>query len=163
MTSCSSSPSTLTILPTYRCTAACEQCCFGSNPHLTDRLSLESIIQSIRQAKQDFKDLRVVVFSGGECTMLGDDLLRAISFATDQGLSTRIVTNAHWGAGTARAAKFSKELQQSGLKELNVSTGLDHMKYVPLESVVNAARHAIELKIFIPAFFINIPLSQLVS
>lgn len=67
-------PATLTILPTYRCTAACEQCCFGSNPKLKERLSREEIFDAIEQANTAFTTLRQVVFSGGECVMQGEDL-----------------------------------------------------------------------------------------
>ena len=36
-------PTHLTILPTYRCTAACAQCCFESNPHVQGRIPLPRI------------------------------------------------------------------------------------------------------------------------
>src|SRR5262249_34967627 len=97
-------PTHLTILPTYRCTAACEQCCFESNPHVQGRIPLERILGYIDQAADDFPTLRLVVFSGGECFLLRDDLDAAIARATARGLATRCVTNGYW-ATSPRAAR----------------------------------------------------------
>lgn len=36
-------PDTLTVLVTYRCNAACEECCFESNPRVEGRLTLGEI------------------------------------------------------------------------------------------------------------------------
>ena len=58
-------PTHLTILPTYRCTAACAQCCFESNPHVQGRIPLPRILDYIDQAAGEFPTLRLVVFSGG--------------------------------------------------------------------------------------------------
>src|SRR5437899_7114277 len=75
-------PTHLTILPTYRCTAACAQCCFESNPHVQGRIPIERILDYIDQAAGDFPSLRLVVFSGGECFLLRQDLDAAIERAT---------------------------------------------------------------------------------
>jgi hypothetical protein len=37
-------PQILTILATYKCTAACQNCCFSSNPYLTKRITLQEIL-----------------------------------------------------------------------------------------------------------------------
>src|SRR5258706_14735006 len=42
-------PTQLTILPTYRCTAACAQCCFESNPHVEGRIPIERLLDYIDQ------------------------------------------------------------------------------------------------------------------
>lgn len=133
-------PETITILPTYRCNAACEQCCFESNPDVEGRLSREELFGIIEAAKNDFASLRMVVFSGGECTLLKDDLYDAIGLATSLGLQTRIVTNAGWAKTARTAAHIADKLAGAGLKELNISTGLDHQKWVPLQSVIQAAQ-----------------------
>jgi Iron-sulfur cluster-binding domain len=80
--------------------------------------------------------------------MLGDDLIKWIEHATTLGLSTRIVTNGHWGAGVNRASSFAKSLVKAGLKEINFSTGLDHQKFVPLSAVIQAAANCVKLGIF---------------
>jgi MoaA/NifB/PqqE/SkfB family radical SAM enzyme len=116
-------PSTLTVLPTYRCTAACEQCCFGSNPNLEERLSLEEIERSIREARENFPALRLVVFSGGECTMLGQDLFQAINTAHHLNLKTRIVTNGHWGAVRNKEA-IIKEMSEMAMESVGFAPGV---------------------------------------
>lgn len=137
-------PDTITILPTYRCNAACSQCCFESNPTVQGRLSREEIFDIIKRAKEDFSSLRLVVFSGGECTLLKKDLYDAISLCTSLGLLTRIVSNAGWGKTKRTADGVAEKLSASGLTELNISTGLDHQKYVPLASVLHAAESALD-------------------
>lgn len=136
-------PTSLTVIPTYRCTAACEQCCFESSPKVRGRLSLETITERIREAHETFPALKLVVFSGGEVLLLKHDLYAAIRFATGLGLLTRVVSNGFWGKSRERAEATSARLKEAGLGELNLSTGLDHQQWVPQESIVNAAEAAV--------------------
>jgi len=76
------SPHTLTILCTYQCTAACRQCCFESNPSIRGRLTKDTIIARIMEAKRVFSNLKLVVFSGGEALLLKNDLFASISYCT---------------------------------------------------------------------------------
>ena len=93
-------PSTLTILPTYNCTAACEHCCFGSHPGIAERIPLPRILDYITQAA-GLGTVKVIVFSGGECFTLGPELVIAIAKATELGLATRCVTNGCWAISEA--------------------------------------------------------------
>lgn len=132
-------PHTLTILCTYQCTAACKQCCFESSPRVKGRLSLETIVARISEAKNAFPGLRLIVFSGGEAFLLKDDLYAAVAHASSLGLLTRIVTNGSWGKTPKAAVSAVEKLLAAGITELNISTGLDHQEWVPLDSVANAA------------------------
>jgi MoaA/NifB/PqqE/SkfB family radical SAM enzyme len=58
-------PTVLTMLATYRCTAACRECCFECNPSLTQRVPIDRILLYIDEAAQDFPSMKLVVFSGG--------------------------------------------------------------------------------------------------
>lgn len=136
-------PHTLTVLCTYQCTAACRQCCFESSPRVLGRLPRQIIFDRISEAKRAFPTLRVVVFSGGEATILKQDLVDAIAHSSDQGLQTRIVSNASWGKTKANARKLAQALATAGLGELNISTGKDHQEWVPSSSVINAAEAAV--------------------
>lgn len=40
-----------------------------------------------------YSSIKVLVFTDGECTLLGDDLFKSIRYATNKGLLKRIVTN----------------------------------------------------------------------
>jgi len=142
------SPHTVTILCTYQCTAACKQCCFESSPSVRGRLASEVILSRIAEAKASFPDLRLVVFSGGEAMMLKEDLYSAIAYCSSEGLLSRVVSNGYWGKSTRSARNAAEKLRAAGLCELNISTGTDHLEWVPLESVVNAAASAAEAGIF---------------
>lgn len=141
------SPTSITILPTYKCNAACEQCCFQSSPRLKQRLAADVILDRIHEAAQEFKTLRQVIFSGGEALLLKDDLHAALRLSRDAGLATRLVSNGFWGKRESTAAVFAEELRSSGLSELNISTGLDHQRYVPERSVIQAAKAAVSVGI----------------
>lgn len=136
-------PETLTVLCTYQCTAACKQCCFESSPKVRGRLPKEVILARISEAKREFPSLRLVVFSGGEATLLKSDLFDAISHATSLGLMTRVVSNGSWGKTEQTARRVAKALKSAGLCELNISTGKDHQEWVPAESAINAAISAL--------------------
>lgn len=132
-------PHTLTILTTYQCTAACTQCCFESSPSVHGRLSRQEIFDSITEAKSSFPGLQLVVFSGGEAFLLKKDLFDAVALATSYGLKTRIVTNGSWGKTPQSAFRTADKLKQAGITEINISSGVDHQEWVPVQSVVNAA------------------------
>lgn len=132
-------PHTLTILGTYQCTAACDQCCFESSPSVTGRLTRAQIINRITEAKSQFKGLKLVVFSGGEAFLLKEDLYASVAHASTLGLYTRIVSNGSWAKSVEHALVVTDKLRTSGLTEINISTGVDHQKWIPLASVVNAS------------------------
>jgi MoaA/NifB/PqqE/SkfB family radical SAM enzyme len=136
-------PEVVTILGTYRCTAACENCCFGSNPYLTKRLALDDILAFIEESSH-YPSCQLVVFSGGECFLLGDDLATAIEYATSLGLRTRCVTNGYWAKSLRHGRRRLSAIVEAGLKELNVSTGDFHQQWVAQDTVVNAACLAVE-------------------
>ncbi len=133
-------PSSLTFLTTYRCTAACAECCFQSSPGNPGRmLELAECTGIIDQAAESFSSLRLVVFSGGECFLMGEALMRAIAHAVGKGFLTRCVTNGYWGKERSHAARMAGALAVAGLKEINFSTGDDHQCFVPVQAVVHAA------------------------
>jgi pyruvate-formate lyase-activating enzyme len=137
-------PEALTILGTYKCTAQCQNCCFGSNPFLTQRLDLAEIISFIREGAH-YPRCKLVGFSGGECFLLRDDLVRAVEFASSLGLVSRCVTNGYWAKRMEHGRRRLEALLAVGLKELNISTGDFHQKFVDQQTVVNAACLSVEL------------------
>lgn len=131
-------PTALTILPTYRCTAACENCCFHCSPKVPGRIPQNRIIKYIRDASE-IPSIKLVVFSGGECFLLGKDLDDAIAWASRLGLRTRCVTNAYWATSKHTTKKRLQAISDAGLNELNISTGDFHQKWVPIENVIRTA------------------------
>ncbi|EOL50569.1 radical SAM protein [Enterococcus caccae] len=132
-------PEAITIMTTFKCTAACEECCYECNPSRKERLSDDDIISYIDESDKIFPNLKSVYFTGGECFLLGESLISAIQHATQLNLMTRCVTNGYWGRNLKKAVKTAKEASNAGLTEINFSTGDDHQKFVPIQSVINAA------------------------
>lgn len=127
---------TLSIMPTYTCTAACTNCASLSSPKVREHIELATILDAIRQAKE--LGFYNVVFTGGEATLRWKDLLAGIAYAHELGLPTRLVTNAHWAVTAASAARLFGALADAGLEEINYSTGDEHVRFVPLDRVANA-------------------------
>ncbi|MFD0403775.1 radical SAM protein [Kitasatospora sp. NPDC127116] len=137
-------PRVLTILGTYKCTAACKNCCFTSNPYITKRLTLADILSFIEEGAR-YQDCQLVAFSGGECFLLRDDLVTAVAHATNLGLATRCVTNGYWAKRMEHGRRRLQALKAAGLRQLNISTGDHHQKFVAAETVINAACLSVEL------------------
>ncbi|HJP39550.1 MAG TPA: radical SAM protein [Gammaproteobacteria bacterium] len=137
-------PDTLTIITTYQCTAACSECCFECNPKVQGRLGLTEIKQYIDRAMADFPGLKLVVFSGGECFLLQQNLYAAVAHAHRRSLRTRCVTNGFWGKTQNTCREVVRQLVHAGMDEVNISTGHDHQEWVPVQSVIRAAKMLVE-------------------
>lgn len=134
-------PRQLTVLTTSRCTAACGHCSMNSSPDRRDRLSFDTIRTTIDELHAH-SPLGVVIFAGGEPTLMGETLLDAIAHADGLGIMTRIVTNASWAISDAKAEAKILELRQAGLGELNISADDYHLPWIPFENVKRAWRAA---------------------
>jgi hypothetical protein len=147
-------PHTLTLLPTYKCTAACAQCCFQSNPRIKHRVAQHRLLDYIDQAAK-IDSIRLVCFSGGEAFMLNDDLVELVERCASHGFLTRIVTNGYWATSDRAARRRLAPLVEAGLNEINFSTGDDHVTFVPIERVLCgldvSLRHGLGLALMIEA------------
>ncbi len=140
----SATPECVTIIPTHRCNAACKECCFESNPHIQQRMTREQLLTAIRDIRENFPDTKYVVLTGGEVTLLKQDLIEAIALLTELGLGSRIVTNGHWARTEESAIRWIDQLSAAGLNELNLSTGDEHQAWVPFSSVARAAWYGLD-------------------
>ena len=100
--------------------------------------------QYIDQAINEFPGLKLVVFSGGECFLLKQDLLAAIAYAHRRSLRTRCVTNGFWGKTQNTCREVVRQLVHAGIDEINISTGHDHQEWIPVQSVIRAAKMLVE-------------------
>lgn len=137
-------PHTLALITTYRCTAACDHCCFSCSPGNAEAIPSRNIRKYIEQASQ-IPSIKVVVFTGGECFLLGRELDDLVQVAADKGLVARFVSNGYWATSRAAARHRLERLQRCGLKEANYSTGEQHARFVPPEYVRHGAMAAAEL------------------
>lgn len=131
-------PQMLTISPTHKCTSSCENCCFACNPEIGHIMEKNQIIKYIDEALQEYPTIKVLVITGGECFVLGDDLEDIIRHASKYKIIIRVVTNAFWAKTYDIAYKRLKKLVDVGLNEINFSTGDNHLKYVGIENIENA-------------------------
>lgn len=83
-------------------------------------------------------DVKMIVFTGGESTLLGEDLFRTIRYCTLNFLKTRLVTNAFWATSLERAQRYIEKFRSVGLTEINFSVDDYHEPFVPLENIRNA-------------------------
>jgi hypothetical protein len=130
-------PNTVTILPTNTCTARCRHCSMNAAPDRHDSLTGEQLERIIDQLVAS-TDTQVIVFSGGEATLLGEDLNRAIRRVRSHGILSRLVTNAYWATSPEAALAKLRELREAGLDELNISTDDFHLPYISLQKVRTA-------------------------
>lgn len=141
-------PSTISLLTTFQCTSSCRNCCFGCNPTIKEKMTLGQMKQYIDKSLDAYgKNLIVLVLTGGECFLLGQSLAEIINYATKKGLSVRVVTNGYWAKSYAVAHRRLKHLIDNGLKEINFSTGDDHLEWVPYDNIVYGCMAAVELGI----------------
>lgn len=132
------SPTTqLTFITTANCTAKCDHCVMYCVPGDKRKLTFEQMKATIDQFNS-ISPLFLVVFSGGEPLLLGEDLYEALAYCDSMGILTRIVTNCYWAKDDESAGKILRELRESGLWELNISCDDYHEPYVPFEYVKRA-------------------------
>lgn len=134
-------PTQIAFLTTNTCTASCDHCSLNASPKRRGKLSASQIRTVVSQLT-DFEAMKVVVFTGGEPTLLGRDLLDSIAEVDSAGYCSRIVTNAHWATSDNAALSMLTSLREAGLRELNLSVDDYHLPYIPIERVVRAFRLA---------------------
>ena len=130
-------PYQLTIITTNQCTAKCAHCCMNSSPDRGEKLNFEQIKNTV-DSLHSLNPLEVVIFTGGEPTLLGEELLEAIAYVDSLGISTRLVTNAFWAVTPGKASRMVNMLRESGLREINFSIDDYHLPYISFETVQNA-------------------------
>lgn len=137
-------PNVLTLISTYNCNAACYNCCFQCSPHRKERLSLDEMISIVNFVANEFQSLKIVIITGGEPMMLGEDVFEIIKHITSLNKFSRIITNAHWATTFEAAYNVIKRLKDCGLTEINYSTGDEHQCYVKYDNIVYAIMAGLE-------------------
>lgn len=124
----------VTFLTTDKCTARCAHCCVSSSPRRKAKLTFDQIKSSIDKLIERHKP-KVIVFAGGEPSLLKNDLVRAIQYCTDNGIHSRVVTNGSWAIDEKRTTKMLDAWQGAGLRDLNISADDYHLPWIKLDNV----------------------------
>jgi len=140
-------PQMLAISPTHKCSASCENCCFACSPNISHIMDKEVVKSHINNSLSEFPSIKVLVITGGECFMLGDDLTDIIHYANTFNIVTRVVSNAFWATTYEIAFQRLKKLVDVGLTEINFSTGDNHLASVKIENIENAILASVALDI----------------
>jgi hypothetical protein len=133
----------LSLFTMRRCTAACDHCAVGGSPQARGALSVPRMHALLDEAARAGGFERVV-FTGGECFLLGRHLDELIVHAHALGFITRAISNGYWAASKRSAAERARRARAAGLDELMLSTGTFHQRFVPVARVATAARAAAE-------------------
>ena len=110
----------------------------NSSPQRLGRVSLSVIYDVVTQLLEGGNPLTQVIFTGGEPTLLGEDLFDAIAFCSEHGLKTRMVSNVWWAATNQKALEMIGSLRESGLAEINFSLDDYHVPFIKFDHIVNA-------------------------
>ncbi|WP_288083849.1 radical SAM protein [Xylanibacter rodentium] len=140
-------PSTLSLITTYKCTSQCADCCFECGPQRKEMLKLQYLINYVDRAINAFPSIGIIVITGGECFLLGDNLYELVKYINSKKLSCRIVTNGYWAKTRETAFDVLSKLKDAGLNEINFSTGDDHLEFVPIEYIKNGIIASMSLNI----------------
>lgn len=124
----------LVLSVTWNCPIKCRYCGVHAGPHRRERMSLGFMTRIIDEAHA-LGVVKIVVFTGGEPFVLGEDLYSAVAYAAQKGLLTRIVTNAYWATSLDRARRVLARLKEVGLTEINYSCDDFHQEFIPLERI----------------------------
>ncbi|MFH2092399.1 MAG: radical SAM protein [Pseudomonadota bacterium] len=131
---------------TDQCPIQCKYCGAECGPDQKDRLSLDDMI-SVIDKLYEYGKLHMVVFTGGEPTLLGNDLIAAIQYCSQKNLWTRIVTNAFWAHTAEKAKTILQSFKDAGLSEINLSCDDYHQEFIPLDRIKYANDACTELGI----------------
>lgn len=133
-------PYCITLLTTFRCNAACRECCFGCRPDKGRTMTLDEMKHYVDVCIAAYPDtIRRLALTGGECFLLGNDLDEIVKYGTEKGLSVDFVSNGYWGRNYSEALDRILRLKQLGLMEVAFSVGTDHQHILPLKNCRNAA------------------------
>jgi MoaA/NifB/PqqE/SkfB family radical SAM enzyme len=114
----------LHLLLTYQCNFECEHCFVWGGPGQSGTMTLETIGEILRQAK-DAGTIEWIYFEGGEPFLYYATLRRGVEMAAREGFKVGIVSNAYW-ATSADDALTCLEPFAGLVQDLSVSRDSYH-------------------------------------
>jgi hypothetical protein len=106
----------------------------NSSSKRRERVDHSLMLQTITNFKKLY-GIKVVVFAGGEPTLLKGSLLSAISLCRQLNIVSRLVTNVSWATTEPKATAGFQALYEAGLNEVNISCDDYHDPFIPFERI----------------------------
>jgi hypothetical protein len=139
-------PSLFSVFLDYVCNYSCQHCSVGSTPQTKLKMT-DEVFERLFDGLKEVKNVRCVVFTGGEATLHPEMLLEGIRRSKALGLRTRVVSNAWWAKTPDAAVTFLKPYLDAGLDELNTSWDDYRLPFTTFDKIINAALAAREMKL----------------
>jgi organic radical activating enzyme len=137
-------PFRIGLILTEQCDAPCVHCWFNSSPEMGATMSQKKAEGYVDKIKQ-MRTVKWVSLTGGE-PMLHPNLVEGlVTYSSDAGLKTELVTNCNWASSPRKALDTLRSLKDAGLDILNISADDFHQAHVPFERVKHAYVSAKEL------------------
>lgn len=132
-------PYCITLITTFRCNAACVDCCFGCRPERGRTMTLDEMKHYVDTCIDAYpQSINRLALTGGECFLLGDALDEIVRYGASKGLSVDFMSNGFWGKTYKAAVERLLRLKSAGLKEVGFTVGDDHDHIIPLKNCRNA-------------------------
>lgn len=134
-----SDPYCITLVTTFRCNAACRNCCFGCRPNFGRTMTLAQMKRYVDICLDAYpQSIKRLALTGGECFLLGNDLDEIVRYGTERGLSVDFISNGYWGTTLKYATERINRLKEYGLQAVTFSVGEDHQHLLKLRNCRNA-------------------------
>lgn len=124
----------LSIFFTNHCNINCEHCFLGEQRQKY-KMSDEMLTRILIQAKE--LGIKTICFTGGEPLIYCDNICNAIKMFELKDIKFTVSTNAFWSDTIKNADRMCLKLHDSYIKQLEVSCDAYHIKYIPIQNIIN--------------------------
>jgi pyruvate-formate lyase-activating enzyme len=120
---------------TQACPPRCQHCSVAASPELARTTFTKEFAKSVVGQMSNLRDVGIdfIDFTGGEPTLATDFVLSVSQAARVCGITSGIVTAAHWAVDLNSANKLIKKF--SDIDHWDISTDVYHLPFVNLEKV----------------------------
>lgn len=126
---------------TMKCPLACDFCCYACNPGRTETMDLEFALDIVDQAAA-LGVFEQAGFTGGEPLLFTSEILTICERLREHAMGFSMISSCHWATDDATTATLVGRLVDLGMSVLSISHDPSHGKFVPLDNVRRAVRHA---------------------
>lgn len=134
-------------LSTYHCPGRCKHCSVGNQlnrpgPH---HVPVKESVEAVRWLAAHYPVQSMMTF-GGEPLLYPEVICALHSSARDSGIPTRqLITNGYFSKRPERIKQVAEELVSAGVNDILLSVDAFHQERIPLEPVLEFARHIMRI------------------